>query len=305
MASIDEEIGVVSEALKTFLGRIQDVAEKIHSMEETNKDVKRLQQKIRSAASQQQIEKDKERLDELQESHLAAGEELKVFLKEELENLNDEERLAERENAVLLDPQNETYVKRKHLLEQYQRLHSLWKSFHTQQTEYRDILKDLLKRRYKVVNENATDDDIERLLDTTKDDHTIASILKDCSLKKEEVDEIEYRCSELKELETFIGKTHNFYTELDDLLTVHQGNKLEVTDPRTWPQYDFTKCQTFFSERKRTMIIISGVLVASLFLIILISSVSSDPDPPTTTTITPTVESEPTIEPFEPTIGSR
>ena len=79
MASIDEEIGVVSEALKTFLGRIQDVAEKIHSMEETNKDVKRLQQKIRSAASQQQIEKDKERLDELQESHLAAGEELKVF----------------------------------------------------------------------------------------------------------------------------------------------------------------------------------------------------------------------------------
>ena len=304
MASIDEEKGDVSEALKTFLGRMQDVAETIHLMEETNKDVSRLQQKIRSAASQQHIEKDKERVDELQESHLTAGEELKTFLKEEFESLNNEERMAERENAILLDPQSETYVKRKHLNEHYHRFHSLWKSFHTQQTEYRDIMKDLLKRRYKVVNENATDDDIERLLDTTKDDHSITSILKDCSLKKEEVDEIVYRCSELKELETFIGKTHNFYSELDELLTGQEGNKLEDTETPAWPQYDFTKYQTFFSERKRTIIIISGALVASLFLIILISSVTSEPDLPTTTE-TPIVETEPTIEPFEPTIGSR
>ena len=304
MASIDEERGAVSEDLKTFLGRMQDVAEKIHLMEETNKDVNRLQQKIRSAASQQHIEKDKERLDELQESHLAAGQELKTCLKEELDILNNEERLAERENAVLLDEKNETYVKRKHLLEQYHRFHSLWKSFHTQQTDYRDIMKDLLKRRYKVVNENATDDDIEKLLDTTKDDRSIASVLKDCSLKKEEVDEIEYRCSELKELETFIGKTHNFYSELDELLLVQEGKQLEDADTTAWTQYDFTKYQTFFSERKRTIIIISGVFIVSLFLIILISSVSSVPDLPTTTT-TPTVETEPTIEPFEPTIGSR
>ena len=116
-ARLDEERGAVSEDLKTFLGRMQDVAEKIHLMEETNKDVNRLQQKIRSAASQQHIEKDKERLDELQESHLAAGQELKTCLKEELDILNNEERLAERENAVLLDEKNETYVKRKHLLE--------------------------------------------------------------------------------------------------------------------------------------------------------------------------------------------
>ena len=305
MASIDEERGAVSEALKTFLGLMQDVSEKIHSMEETNKNVNRLQQKIRSAASKKQIEKDKERLDELQESHLSEGEELKNFLKDEFKSLNNEERLAERENAVLLDPQNETYVKRKHLLEHYQRFHSLWKSFHTQQTEYRDIMKDLLKRRYKVVNENATDDDIEILLDTTKDDHSIASILNDCSLKKEEVDEIEYRCSELKELETFIGKTHNFYSELDELLTVQGGKNLEDADTTAGTQYDFTKYQTFFSERKRTIIIVSGAIVATLFLIILISSVSSGPDPYETTTITPTVETEPTIEPFEPTIGSR
>ena len=304
MASIDEERGAVSEDLKTFLGRMQDVAEKIHLMGETNKDANRLQQKIRSAASQQHIEKEKERLDELQESHLAAGQELKTCLKEELDILNNEERLAERENAVLLDEKNETYVKRKHLLEHYHRFHSLWKSFHTQQTDYRDIMKDLLKRRYKVVNENATDDDIEKLLDTTKDDRSIASVLKDCSLKKEEVDEIEYRCSELKELETFIGKTHNFYSELDELLTVQEGKKLEDPDTTVWTQYDLTKYQKFFLERKRTMIIVSGAFVASLFLIILISSVSSGSDLPTTTT-TPTVETEPTIEPFEPTIGSR
>ena len=304
MASIDEERGAVSEDLKTFLGRMQDVAEKIHLMGETNKDANRLQQKIRSAASQQHIEKEKERLDELQESHLAAGQELKTCLKEELDILNNEERLAERENAVLLDEKNETYVKRKHLLDYYHRFHSLWKSFHTQQTEYRDVMKDLLKRRYKVVNENATDDDIERLLDTTKDDHSIASILKDCSLKKEEIDEIEYRCSELKELETFIGKTHNFYSELDELLTVQEGKKLEDPDTTVWTQYDLTKYQKFFLERKRTIIIVSGAFIASLFLIILISSVSSGSDLPTTTT-TPTVETEPTIEPFEPTIGSR
>jgi len=304
MASIDEERGAVSEDLKTFLGRMQDVAEKIHLMGETNKDANRLQQKIRSAASQQHIEKDKERLDDLQESHLAAGEELKTCLKEELDILNNEERLAERENAVLLDEKNETYVKRKHLLEHYHRFHSLWKSFHTQQTDYRDIMKDLLKRRYKVVNENATDDDIEKLLDTTKDDRSIASVLKDCSLKKEEVDEIEYRCSELKELETFIGKTHNFYSELDELLTVQEGKKLEDPDTTVWTQYDLTKYQKFFLERKRTIIIVSGAFIASLFLIILISSVSSGSDLPTTTT-TPTVETEPTIEPFEPTIGSR
>ena len=304
MASIDEERGAVSEDLKTFLGRMQDVAEKIHLMGETNKDANRLQQKIRSAASQQHIEKEKERLDELQESHLAAGQELKTCLKEELDILNNEERLAERENAVLLDEKNETYVKRKHLLEHYHRFHSLWKSFHTQQTDYRDIMKDLLKRRYKVVNENATDDDIEKLLDTTKDDRSIASVLKDCSLKKEEVDEIEYRCSELKELETFIGKTHNFYSELDELLTVQEGKKLEDPDTTVWTQYDLTKYQKFFLERKRTIIIVSGAFIASLFLIILISSVSSGSDLPTTTT-TPTVETEPTIEPFEPTIGSR
>merc|ERR1712076_270438 len=124
-------------------------------------------------------------------------------------------------------------------------------------------MKDLLKRRYKVVNENATDDDIEKLLDTTKDDHSIASILKDCSLKKEEVDEIEYRCSELKELETFVGKTHNFYSALDELLTVHEGKKLEDADTTAWTQYGFTKYHKFFLERKRTIMIVSGALVAS------------------------------------------
>ena len=302
MAEENEENRGKSESLRKFTDSMHDIEENIHLMEEKNKDIARMQQKVKCGANQQQTDKDKKTLNEMRESHVAAGKELKEDLKRLLDQLNNEEVSAQREQISLLDENNETYIKRAKLMENYKRFLDMWTTFHRQQIDYRDSMKVLLKTRYKVINENASDEDIEELLDTTKDKHT-KYIKNDSAMKKEEAEEIKNRCAELKQLETFIGDSHNLLVHLESLLTsqgeVEETNESsETCQERVKRVFDTKNCNFFYLGKKKTYCIIGGVLL--VFLIILIAAVGSSGSEkpfPTPRPPIPIPFTEPTIAP--------
>ena len=279
MAGLNEQNKKMSADLKLFSDSMQDVAEDVHSLEEENKDIAKLQQKIKSSANQLQNEKDKLTLSKRRKEHLQTATEIKTYLKEELEKLNDEEFGAKREQKVLLDENNEIYIKRTQFEETYKRFLDCWTTFHQNQIDYRDCIKNILSTRIKVVNENANDEEIDMLLDPNKDTN-INVILKDARPRKEEAAELENRCSELRELQTFIGETHILLTHVDTLLTSQRERVEEIIEP-TEP--DYSKYKHFILERKKTFVLISCFILVSIFILILVGVLSSGSPIDTTT----------------------
>ena len=222
MNGISKEGLSMSESLKNFMEVVQDVEDTVNFMEEKNKEIDRLQQRLKFGVNQQQNTKDKITLNQLRESHVKLGNEIKTALKKETDKLNIEEETAEREKVVLLDENNETYIKRTILMKQYKRFLDLWTAFHRQQVDYRDSIKNLLKTRYKVINENATDEEIENLASPTKG--IDANSVTNFKPQQEEAMELQNRCSELNQLESFIGVTHNLLSELHDLMSEQEAN---------------------------------------------------------------------------------
>ena len=287
MNHLNQENQNMSEALAKFSERMQDVIENINSIEEKNKEIQRLQQRVKCGANQKQNSKDKITLNQLRELHLKAGNEVHKVLKEEQDKLNVEELVADREQRELLDEHNETYIKRKQIMDHYKRFLDLWSTFHRQQVEYRDSMKTLLKTRYKVINENATDEDVENLLDPSKEIYT-NSILQDSKRKKSEAIELQNRWSELKQLETFIGETHNLLMHLEELMSDEEERNSEQSI------VDETRHTDSFWRKTGPYIIILCFIVVTVTLMILSVAGVFSPSPPTKQTTT--AKTTPVIE---------
>ena len=79
-----------------------------------------------------------------------------------------------------------------------------------------------------------TKDEIEILLDPTKESHTNI-ILNDTNMRPAEATDLKSRICELNQLENFIGKTHNLKTHLDGLLTNQTETKGMMRHSATTP----------------------------------------------------------------------
>ena len=291
--------GKFSAAFDNFLENMHEIAEDISTLEENSKAISRLQQKVKGAATQN--ESDKDNLLQLREDQVQSGTRIKDELKKELDLLRQEELVAERSEADLLDEDNEIYIKRAKLMENYKRFIDSWDVFHRSQLAYLEDIRNKLTSRFKVVKENATEDEIEILLDPTKENHTNI-ILNETNMRPAEATDLKSRIYELNQLENFIGKTHNLKTHLEGLLTNQTGTKEpeEKTSADLKESCFIIKYLSNYGITidRRTTTVSLGVLFVLILVIIIASSISSTEKP--LGTVDPT--SEPIITFTEPTI---
>ena len=207
--------------------------------------------------------------------------------------------MAERSKTDLLDENHEIYIKRSKIMENYKKFVDVWNGFHRSQLAFLEDIRNKLTSRFKVVKENATEDEIEILLDPTKESHTNV-ILNDTNMRPAEATDLKSRICELNQLENFIGKTHNLKTHLEGLLT----NQTEMKEPEIERSEDLKESCFIIKYLsnygiiidKRTAIVTLGVVFLLILVIIIASSMSS------TETGSPDSTSEPVISFTEPTI---
>jgi len=165
-----------SRTIDEFKDNMADIEDAIHSLEEDLKEIATLQLKLKGAASQN--ERDKDSLAQKREAHVQSGIIIKDDLKKEMDLLRQEELLSQRSGEDILDPENDIYIKRMKIMKNYENFCVSWDNFHRSQFKYLDDIKSKLTTRYKVVKENATEDEIETLLDPAKENY-INSMLND------------------------------------------------------------------------------------------------------------------------------
>jgi len=288
-----------SPAFDIFLENMHEIEEDIHTLEDNSIAISRLQQKVKGAATQN--ERDKENLVSLREAQVQSGTTIKDELKKELDLLRQEELVAERSKTDILDENNEIYIKRAKIMENYKRLVDSWDGFHRSQLAYLDDIRNKLTSRFKVVKENATQDEIEILLDSTKENHTNI-LLNDTNMRPAEATDLKSRICELNQLENFIGKTHNLKTHLEGLLTIQtetRERERESSEDLKESCFIIKYLSNYgITIDKRTAIITLGVVCLLILVIIISSSISSTETGPDDFTSEPKITfTEPTIDP--------
>ena len=284
-----------SRTIDEFKDKMADIEDAIHSLDEDFKEIDALQRRVKGSASQN--ERDKDNLVQKREAHMQSGIIIKDDLKKEMDLLRQEELQAQRSGEDILDPDNDIYIKRMNIMKNYENFRVSWDNFHRNQFSYLDDIRSKLTTRYKVVKENATEDEIETLLDPAKE-HYINSMLNDTNMKPSDAKDIKVRHAEAIALESFIARTHNLKTHLEEMLTNHPGSK-EPDIERQGEENRKRSCFLIkFLDRygittDRKIVFASfGLLILFLLVIIIASSMPSK-DPPTTTTSATT-----TLDPF-------
>ena len=281
-----------------FNNKMTEIEDNIHSLDEDFKEIVQLQQKVNKQVIQN--ERDKERLEELREAHVELGTSIKDDLKKELALLRQEEQVAECSGADLLDENNEIRKKHNTIMENYNKLHDSWKKFHGSQLIYRDEIKSKLTSRFKVVKENATEDEIETLLDPTKDNYAM-NMLNDTNMKPKDAKELKIRFLELSKLESFIGKTHHLVAQINGLwidesdskeLDVERQEEIKDDQKHSWFSTKFLNRYGISTDR-RIVFASFGLLFIFLLVIIVASSIPSTETPVTATPPT-------TVDPLTP-----
>ena len=279
-----------SRTIDEFKDKMADIEDAIHSLDEDFNEIVALQKRLKGAASQN--ERDKDNLAKKREAHVQSGIIIKDDLKKEMDLLRQEELEAQRSGEDILDPENDIYIKRMNIMKNYENFRVSWDKFHRNQFSYLDDIRSKLTTRYKVVKENATEDEIETLLDPAKENY-INSMLNDTNMKPSDAKDLKVRHNEVIELESFIARTHNLKTHLEDMLTNHPDSK-EPDIERQGKENRKRSCFLMkFLDRygittdKRIVFSSFGLLILFLLVIIIASSMPSK-NPPTTTTSTTT-----------------
>ena len=170
-----------------FFENMTEIAEDIDTLEEDSREIAKLQQKVKGAAIQN--ERDKEKLTQLREAHVQTGIEIKNALKKELDLLRQQELMAEQSGTDILDENNDLYIMRAKIMETYKKFLDSWDSFHRSQVSYLEDIRNKLTARFKVVKEDATEDEVKTLLDPTKENH-INVILNDPNMRPSEAKDL-------------------------------------------------------------------------------------------------------------------
>jgi len=281
--------------INDFKDKMADIEDAIHSLEEDFNEIVTLQLRVKGAASQNK--RDKDNLAQKREAHVQSGIIIKDELKREMDLLRQEELLAQHSGEDILDPDNDIYIKRMNIMKNYENFRVSWDNFYRSQFNYLDDIRSKLTTRYKVVKENATEDEIETLLDPAKENY-INSMLNDTDMKPSDAKDIKVRHSEVIELESFIARTHNLKTHLEDMLTNHPDSKEPDIEKQGKENHKRSCFLIKFLDRygittdRRIVFASFGLLILFLLVIIIASSMPSK-DPPAATASTTTTTPDP------------
>lgn len=261
-----------------FPNIMKDVTYHIDRIERNNKETMQLQNKILSGAHKKYIKKDKTRLNELVESNKSLGIRIQKALSQEQEILDDETNEVNiGAKKVAPGEQYEMKLRRNWITAQFKRFYDAWKEFIIQQVRYRDRTKDLLKQRCKIMNDRATDEEIENMLGEGKDEMFYNSIYAVSRAPKEQKTEIHCRHQEFLELEKSIRQVHDLFKTLADIVSL-QGDNIESVEcciqdsptniQKSRKEWKGTSCFNYSAISKRSIVLCSLLVVILLIAIL-------------------------------------
>jgi len=218
-----------SSSTNEFLKNLENIKYDIDNIENNNTEIRRLQAQVLGGTIQQQVEESRAKLDDRVAENKKIGIRIRNALKKEQDTIDDESIQASKDDTKEKSSRekHEMRLKRTQLASHSKRFYDLWSEYNSQQVDYRDRSKDLLKRRCRIVNADISEDEIETMLDEGKTQMFNASILEDTTKAREQLNELKDRHNEFLKIENSIRDVYELFMELQALVE-QQGESVDT-----------------------------------------------------------------------------
>ena len=197
-----------------FLERFEDVTRRIDTIAINNKEIKSLHHSIWVGVKHQQVEEDRNNLQRVVSETKSLGIEIRDILKKEQAEVDS--RALEPDSTVA--DKNAITLQKAHIAAQSKRFLDQWTVFNELQVLFRDKSKEDIKKQYKIIQANITEEQIDVLLDEGSAVGFNISILESPDKAKQEIDELTKRRDQFLDLERAIEEIRDLFVELADLV---------------------------------------------------------------------------------------
>jgi t-SNARE complex subunit (syntaxin) len=102
----------------------------------------------------------------------------------------------------------------------------IWAEYNTDQLEFRDAVKNNLKKNIRITNSAMTDEEIENKIDSGDTDAFSAAIIKETASVSPESNTVESRHQEILKLEASIIEVHEMFMDLSNMVSM-QGEQID------------------------------------------------------------------------------
>merc|ERR1719402_2013949 len=171
-------------------GDINIITQNVHEM-------KRLQKRILSEPSKNARDTIQAQYDDLVSSNKSLSRKVQKQLKDEQATID---KLSKKESMVSKE-YNEFRMRKVQISTASARFLEIWSEYNKDQLEFRDAVKNNLKKNIKITNNAMTDEEIENKIDSGDTDAFSAAIIKETAIAKDQLVAVESRHQEMLKLE--------------------------------------------------------------------------------------------------------
>ena len=198
----------------TFLETFEEVTKRIDTVAINNKEIKSLHHSIWVGVRHEKVEEDRKNLQRVVFETKSLGIEIRDILKKEQSQVDS--RALEQDPKVA--DKNEITLQKAHIAAQSKRFLDQWTVFNELQVLFRNKSREDIKKRYKIIQTNITEEQIDALLDDGRAVDFNISILESPDKAKQDIDELTKRRDQYLDLERAIEEIHDLFIELADLV---------------------------------------------------------------------------------------
>lgn len=303
----------LSTQLNSFFERLENIVDDIDKVAMNNNEIRKLHDAIWFGVNQRLIEQDKLKLKKIVAESKILGGKIRDFLKNEQRDIDKKEGELDNNDVrhASKKDRHELQLKRTQIAAQSKRFYEEWSVYNNLEVKFRDRLKDTMRKQFKIINADVTDDQIETMLEKGNTEGFKFSILDSEDKMKEQVDELTKRHDQFLELERAIEEIRDLFQEMANLI-LQQGETInniernvEKADEKITVATEDLRIGLNYKQKARKKKIICFIIVISVIviLVIIIAGVPTTGNKQTTTTSTSTTTST-TIASYEPTINT-
>lgn len=276
-----------------FLKRLEAVIDDIDQIASNNKNIETLQKSIWIGVNQIQVEQDKVTLNNTSNESKSIGIKIRDFLRKEQDEIDKREKELLNLEGIQSKAKelHETRLKGTQVAAQSRRFYQEWTKFNNLQVQFRDKIRENMRKQCKIIKADVTENEIETMLDEGNFQGFNFSILvsneRATKQIKEQITELNKRRDQFLNLEKAIEEIRDLFFEMADLVS-HQGEMInniernvELSVVHVEKGTHQLEVAVIYQRKARKKQIICGVIVIIAIFILVIAVVgfpSSSPD---------------------------
>jgi len=259
-----------------FLEVAQGISSGINTIRQNVDEMKRLQKRILSEPSKTERDKIQAKYDDLVSSNKSLSRKVQKQLKDEQATID---KLSKKESMVSKE-YSELRMRKTQISTASSRFLEIWAEYNTDQLEFRDAVKNNLKKNIRITNSAMTDEEIENKIDSGDTDAFSAAIIKETAIAKDQLMAVESRHQEMLKLEASIIEVHEMFMDLSNMVSM-QGEQIDriedhinsaVIDVETGRGELFKAQKNKIAANKKKICLIStGIIIALILLLVILS----------------------------------